>query len=106
MFPDRVLVFSHLLRLRIVGNFSVHPFFFEALFDNGDFFAGEAVKGIDKLVDLGVKGGNIRALSASVVRLSWFRRRCNKPILTLREFRKRRSVWVLVQFDGLRTLKV
>ena len=89
----------------IRSNFPVHPFFFEALFDNGDFFAGEAVKGIDKLVDLGVKGGNIRALNATVARLSCFRRRCNKSILTLKEFRKRRSVCVLVQFDGLRTLK-
>jgi hypothetical protein len=77
----------------------------QALFDNGDFFAREAVKGIDKLVDLGFQGENIGVLSASVVRLSWFRRRCNKSILTFPQFRKRGSVLVSVHFGGLRILK-
>jgi hypothetical protein len=77
----------------------------KALFDNGDFLAREAVKRIDKLVDLGLRGGDIRALSASVVRLSRFRRRCNKPVLTFPEFRKRGSVCMLAHFDVLRILK-
>ena len=32
----------------------------QALFNNRDFFACQAVKGIDKLVDLGLQGRNIR----------------------------------------------
>jgi len=76
-----------------------------ALFDNGDFFAREAVKGIDKPVDLDLQGGDIRAVSASVVRLSWFRRRCNESILTFSGFRKRASDLALTHFEILRILK-
>ncbi len=71
----------------------------QALFDNGDFFTGQAVEGIDVAVDLGLPGGNMSALSASVVRSSWFRRRCNELTLTRPESRKRRSVWVLAYLE-------
>jgi hypothetical protein len=76
----------------IVGAYRAARFFLPALFDYGDFFAREAVKGIDKLVDLGLRGENIRILSASVVRLSRFRRRCNETMLTFSGLGERRSV--------------
>ena len=43
----------------IAGNFPVHLFFLRALFDNGDFLEREAVKRVDKLVDLGFQRGDI-----------------------------------------------
>jgi len=83
-----------LIELRVVNNLLHSCSLLQAL-DNGDFFAREAVERIHKPVDLGLQGGIIRALSASVVRLSWFRRRCNKSILTYPEFRKRRNEVIL-----------
>ena len=77
----------------------------QALFDNGDFFAREAVEGVDKPIDLGLQGGNIGALSASVVRLSRFGRRCNEAVLTFSGLGERRSVRGLAYFDVLRILK-
>ncbi|OGQ80470.1 MAG: hypothetical protein A3G40_00515 [Deltaproteobacteria bacterium RIFCSPLOWO2_12_FULL_57_22] len=50
-----------ILALRIVGNFPSSRPFLQALFDNGDFFAGEAVKGIDNLVDLCLLLSNSRS---------------------------------------------
>jgi hypothetical protein len=38
----------------LVSNFPSGRFFLKALFDNGDFMAREAERGIDKLVDLGL----------------------------------------------------
>ncbi len=48
-----------LLNCRFVGNLAARCFLFDAVFDNGDFLAREAVKGIDKLVDLGFKRRDI-----------------------------------------------
>jgi hypothetical protein len=58
-----------LLKVCFVGNFPAGYFFLQTLFDNGDLFAREAVEGIDKLVDLGLEGGNIRVLSASALKV-------------------------------------
>ena len=38
-------------KLHFIGNLRAPRFLFDALFDNGDLFAREAVKGIDMLVD-------------------------------------------------------
>ena len=94
-----------LIELRLIGGFPVPHLFLRALFDNGDFFARQAVKRIDKPVDLGFQGGNIGALSASVVRLSRLRRRCNEAMLTFSGFRKRGSDLALAHFEILRILK-
>jgi hypothetical protein len=66
---------------------------------------GVFAKGIDKPVDLGFHSENIRALGASVVRLSWFHRRCNEPVFTFPGLWKRGSVGVLARFEVLGILK-
>src|SRR3990170_1949218 len=50
---------SLLLKRCLVTNFSVSRPFLPALFDNDEFFAREAVKGINELVNLGLQGRNI-----------------------------------------------
>jgi hypothetical protein len=75
--------------------FSISRWFFPAQV-RGDFFAREAVQRIDKPVNRGSRGGDIRALGASGVRLSWFRRRCNKSILTFPGLRKRGDEVILM----------
>ena len=41
-----------LLKLHFIGNFPVHLFFFQAIFDHGDFVAREAVERIDHPVEV------------------------------------------------------
>ena len=50
-----------LFKSPIVSNFPASCSLLQALFDNGDLFARETVKGIDKLVDLGLLLSNSRS---------------------------------------------
>jgi len=81
-----------LLNRCVVRSFHASCLFLQDLFDDSDFLPREAVEGIDKLVNRDLQGGNIRALGAFAVRLSWFHRRCNDAMVTFSGLGERRSV--------------
>jgi hypothetical protein len=81
-------------KLQTLGSLVVEKRDLSTCFHDLDFLRRQAIERIHQLVYLSLQGANIDALSATVVRLSWFRRRCNESILTLRELWRRECLGV------------